>query len=144
MSNPVTAFTDAAREFATAAAAASLATGGADPSVLLLLNGLPAKCDAAIEGLRSVSDDPEIADAVQACEVLLDLCRQTGDALLAQQPALGRYVVPEDAPLMVILERFYGGDAFAHVDEAEANNPEIVGSVLVPAGTALKLAPATV
>lgn len=144
MSNPVQAFTDAARAFADAAAAASLATGTAAPSVLLLLNGLPAKAQAAIAGLRAVSSAPEIADAVTACELLLDYCRRAGDALLAQRPAVGAYVVPEDAPLLVILQRVYGGDAVAHVAEAEANNPQILGSVLIPAGTALSLTPATV
>ena len=47
-------------------------------------------------------------------------------------------------PLVVIAERFYGADALARLPEILANNPHVLGLVLVPAGTALKLAQATV
>jgi hypothetical protein len=142
MSNPVTTFTAAARAFATAAAASAASTT-VDPSLLLQLNALPPLCAAAITGLRTIST-PEIGNVVTACEVLLALCSQAGDALLAQEPPIQRWVVPEDMPEMTSLQRFYGGDAFAHQAEFESNNPLVLGLILIPGGTALRMAPATV
>src|SRR5690242_14733532 len=129
MSNPVSTFTAAARAFA-AAATASAASGSVDASLLLSANALPGLAALAIDGLRAVSTDPEIADGVRACEVLLSLCSDLGDALLALQPPAQTWVVPEDMPLMLILAKFYGGDAFAHQPEVESNNPGVLGLVL--------------
>src|SRR5579864_4740661 len=104
---PVQAFVAAAKSFA--ATASATATGGSvDPSVLLSLNGLPNLCASAIASLRAASSAPEVAAAVVACEVLLHLCAQLGDSLLAQAPPLGTWIVPVDMPLVVIAERFYG------------------------------------
>jgi hypothetical protein len=135
-----TAFTDAARAFQTASAAST----GADTSVLTNLNALPPLCAAAIAAIRAASSAPEAATVVADCEVLLYRCSLLGDAILARRPAFTPFVVPQDMSEMVILERFYGSDAFAHVDEFEGNNPQIVGLVPIPAGTPLKMVPATV
>lgn len=139
----VQALTTAAVNFATNAAASS-AGAAVDPSLITSLNGLPPLTATAIASLRSSASAPEVAAAVTACEVLLALCSQLGDALLIAAPSLQPWTVPADMPLVVVAERFYGGDAFAHLDEITTNNPGILGLVLIPAGTQLRLAAATV
>jgi len=138
----ISALTASASSFA--AAAAATVGGPLDPSLLLTLNGLPGQTAAAIAALRAASGVPEVADAVRACEALLARAAELGDAMLAQRPNPGAWVVPEDTPIMVVLERFYGADAFARVGEFEANNPQTLGLVVIPAGTSLKLTPPTV
>lgn len=139
----VNALATAATAFA-ANATTSAATGAVDSSLLLSLNAMPTQTAVAIAALRAASTMPEVTDAVMSCEVLLALCSAAGDALLAQRPPLGGWTVPGDMTLMAIAEQFYGGDAMARIGAIEADNPNILGLVLIPAGTSLKLAPATV
>lgn len=138
----VQTFVTAAQAFAAAAQASS--GSAADPSLLLSLNQLPSLCAAAIAALRaSPAADPEASQATSACEVLLANCAALGDALLAQRPPLGAYTVPQDSPLTLIVQNYYGGDALSWLPQVLADNPQILGLAIIPSGTPLKLAAKT-
>ena len=60
--------------------------------------------------------------------------------MIGQHPALTDYRVTIDTPLMALAGRLYGADGSNRLAELLANNPAIVGTPAIPAGTVLKVA----
>jgi prophage DNA circulation protein len=125
------------------AAVASAAASSVDPSVVAGVAGLPTTTATAIAALQS-SSVPEAADAAMAAEVLLSMATTCVRTLLAQSSASALWVTPSDMTLIQVAEQLYGGDAFSYVGQIVTNNPQVLGLTLIPAGTALYLAPSTV
>lgn len=132
----VTAFTDAANEFA-AAVQDSNTSNVSSFQALTMLNGLPALCVTAIDAIRGASTAPEAGDLVTQCEELLYDCNQLGNFYFTTQVNLKDWVVPQDMTLMVAAQMLYGADADQHLEEMLANNPQVAGLILIPAGTKL-------
>ncbi len=133
----VTAFNDAATAFSSACLAAM---GTGDSSLGTQLEALPALCEAAISAIRAATTVPEAGAAVTACERTLANCAALGDAVLASLPPVEIWTVPQPMPADAILTRFYGAAGRFHFDEFVGNNPIILGTPLIPAGTVLRLA----
>lgn len=133
--------TGAASDFASAVYAA--ATGDPDPGLPSMQAAATRQIADAIAAIRDDADDAaDAAPAVTALLVLSANCADLGSAYLALRPPLVDYVTQEAVHVLVIAGQWYGADAPRRVNEIIANN-NLQGAI-VPAGTRLKLATATV
>jgi hypothetical protein len=113
--------------------------------------GLPAMLSTAIaaidNGIAAVvvmcGGEPTGGPAIVAYQNLAAACLDMGAAYLAQRPPLITYVTPEAMHILVLAQQWYPSEAQARVDEILANNPGVRAGV-IPSGTTLKLAAATV
>jgi len=145
---PVAKFTSDVAAFTSAAVATTMSTGGPDPTLATQLAQIATDGIAVRNAIRSdpsATDDVQVYSAIALMEQILDQCNQLNDSLAFVKPALQPWQVPAQTTVMAIAQAFYGRDAAARLAEILANNTaQIINPAVVPAGTLLMLAPATV
>jgi hypothetical protein len=143
----ITALTSAATTYA-AAAVASATSATLDATLPQQLASVLSLTNAAIAAIvADPAASPGFSDpAVAACEVLYDACAQVDDAARALRPTLTVYVVPMTMHITALSMLFYGAaDGPRREAEILANNAGVLyDPAMIPAGTQLLMAPATV
>jgi prophage DNA circulation protein len=99
---------------------------------------------AAIEADDAATEDVDRFDAVTAADLVYAATLDLADALAANQSPTMRYTVPAPMSYLTVATVLYGVDGLARADEILADNPSITTPHLIPGGTVITVAEATV
>jgi prophage DNA circulation protein len=122
-------------------------SGTPDPSLPVRLGAIESACAAAIVAIRAdeaATEDVDRFDAITAADLVYAAALELADAVAANQAPTMTYTVPAPTSYLSIACILYGVDGLARADEILANNPQVTTPHLIPQGTVLTVAQATV
>ncbi len=118
-----------------------------NPALPGLLGSIQASTEsviAAIQADSAADEDVDRFDAITAADLVYAAALELSEAVAANQTPPMQYTVPAAASYLAVASTLYGVDGLARADELLSLNPQVTTPHMIPQGTVLTVAAATV